>query len=47
MEDKSGLTEHEWDLEFHGVDYVINVMVSDRMLTIELENAETSERWSA
>ena len=34
-------------LSSYRIEYIINITTSDKMLTVELENAETSERWSA
>ncbi len=38
--------EHEWKQEFHGVNYIVVLMVNGPILTLEAEQVDTNERWS-
>jgi coiled-coil domain-containing protein 61 len=40
-------TTEEWVYTFHGISYIVCITVSSRVLTIQLEDAENGDRWSA
>jgi coiled-coil domain-containing protein 61 len=39
--------EHEWDLDFHGTRYLVVVQASAAVLSLEVEQYDTNDRWSA
>lgn len=36
----------EWSDSFHGTAYLITLISNDRLLTFEVEDEETGDRWS-
>eukprot|EP01039_Chlorochromonas_danica_P009471 gene9471-10461_t len=49
MNSSSAATDfvQEWTLAFHGTDYIVTVTSSDALLSVEVEDEDSGDRWSA
>eukprot|EP01038_Epipyxis_sp_PR26KG_P007211 gene7211-9841_t len=46
MQKQVGVEELEWELDFHGNDYIVNLTADDTIISLEIENSTSNERWS-